>query len=413
MILGTILFIRFISSLKLEQALFFSNLPLILVYGAIIFLIADLSNIDNDISKTFQSILNITADNSYNTILWAVLITIVFIGLMFLNYYLICRPMGKVERVVSRLGDGKIKNDKLTIGGGKQFKNIEHGLNKINNNYMARDNTLRTSRIDKNKNISKQLIKILGNNNIMELELGRAIKKQVTLMNIMIDKEGNSSQELESEYKVLNYYYKEVSPIIKRFSGYIYQFDNNGIKAIFPHSDDALSCSLIISRSIRIKNRTNKIKYELTERISILTTEVTFKAIEREDDKTLGIISDEFTLLNKIDRIAEFMKAKIIFSKSVIDDLPLNYKLAYRYLGSLDDYNIKEILLFENLEVYPRREADKLIKNKGLFERGIICYNNGDYNKALQYFQENIKNNSNDKAGYIYYCKTKEKLDMK
>ena len=60
-----------------------------------------------------------------------------------------------------------------------------------------------------------------------------------------------------------------------------------------------------------------------------------------------------------------------------------------------------------------RREADKLIKNKGLFERGIICYNNGDYNKALQYFQENIKNNSNDKAGYIYYCKTKEKLDMK
>ena len=52
-----------------------------------------------------------------------------------------------------------------------------------------------------------------------------------------------------------------------------------------------------------------------------------------------------------------------------------------------------------------------IIKNKGLFERGIICYNNGDYQKAFNYFKENLKLYPNDKAGYVYYNNAKDKLE--
>ena len=135
-VLGSILFIRFLKALSLEKALFFSSLPLIIIYGAIMFLIADLSNIDNNFAKSVRYVLNLSPNNAYNTILWAVLVTILFVILLSLNYFVFCKPMNKLERIVSRLGDGKLNEDKLQIGGGKQFKNIEHGLNKINNNYM-------------------------------------------------------------------------------------------------------------------------------------------------------------------------------------------------------------------------------------------------------------------------------------
>ncbi len=410
LILGIILFIRFLLSLKLEQAVFFSSVPLVVLYGAIIFLIADMSNINTEFSRSIQTLLNLSQENAYNTILWAVLVTLIFIILLYLNYFIICKPMSKVEHIVSRLGDGKIKGDKLSIGGGRQFKSIENGLNKINNNYNIKDNSFRTKLIDKNKNISKMLVKILGRNNINELELGKSIKKRVTLMYISIDYKNDDRKNLELNYNLLNSYYKIIAPLINKFQGYVDRYESGGITAIFAYSEDALTCSKVISRAIKIKNKSNRNNENIYERISLLSEEVTFKVIGNEDDRKPTIISDEFTILDKFDKIAEFMKVKIIFSKSVIDELPLSYKFAYRYIGSIDIINHKEILLFEDLDVYSRKEAERMIKNKGIFERGVLEYNNGNYRQALTYLENNIKSNPNDHSGFVYYSKCKDKI---
>ena len=408
-VLGSILYARFLSTLKLEKLLFFSSIPLIVIYGAIIFLIADLSNIENDFAKSVQTLLNLSTDNAYNTILWAILVTLIFIVILSLNFFIICRPMNRVEKVVSRLGDGKVKEEKLTIGGGKQFKTIEHGLNKINNNYKEKDNSLKTSKLQ-SKNTSKRLIKILGRNNVAELEMGRSITRQVTLLYTHLFHYEND-KTLQADFDLIKSYYKDIAPLIRRFSGYIEGYNENGLTAVFARAEDAIECSLIISRTIKIKNRSNKSGSHLLERISILTSRVTYKAIGQDDDKKPTIISNESEILERIDRIAEFMQAKIIFTKSVLDDLPINYKLAYRYLGSVNMFNTEEIMLFEDLDVYPKNEAEKLVRNKGVFERGIINYNNGDYNKAISYFQDNLRSNPSDRAGYIYYSNAKEKLD--
>lgn len=408
-VLGSILYARFLSNLKLEKLLFFSSVPLIIIYGAIIFLIADLSNIDSDLAKSVQTLLNLSTDNAYNTILWAILVTLIFIGILSLNFFIISRPMNRVEKVISRLGDGKVREDKLAIGGGKQFKTIEHGLNKINNNYKERDNSLKTSRL-KSKSITKQLIKILGKNNIPELEKGRSITKEVTLIYIHLFHFEND-KTLQTDFNLIKSYYKDIAPLIKRFSGYIEGYNENGLKAVFMRAEDAIECSLIISRTIKIKNKSSKNQSHLLERISILSSCVTYKVIGQDNNERPSIISNESEILMRIDKIAEYMQAKIIFTKSVLDNLPVNYKLAYRYIGSFNMHNTQEIMLFENLDAYQKNEAEKLIKNKGVFERGVINYNNGDYNKALAYFQDNLRNNPSDRAGYIYYSNAKEKLD--
>ena len=404
-ILGSILFARFLKSLSLEKALFFSSLPLIVIYGAIMFLIADLSNINSNFAKSVRTLLNLSPDNAYNTILWAILVTIIFIVLLSLNYILFCKPMNKLERIVLRLGDGKLNENKLQLGGGKQFKNIEHGLNKINNNYMEKDKTLKTAGLKAQKNISKTLLRFIGRRDLNELEMGRQVKKYATVMSIKLER---NEKSLEDDYNRLNSLINGLSPIIRRYGGFLLDYFGDGVVCVFSKSEDAIDCSVALCRAIRNRNKGDK--GELKERIAILASEPIFSLTGKEEKK-LTIVSSEIKTLDKILKVGEFVDAKVVFSKSCIDNLPLRYKFAYRYIGSLNTYDENNVLLFEDLNVYPKDISSRLIKNKGLFERGVICYNNGEYQKALDYFRENLKLYPNDKAGYIYYDNTKYKLD--
>ena len=400
-ILGTILYIKFLMSLSLERVLFFSSIPMIMIYGAIMFLIADLSNLNNNLAISVRSVLNLSPDNAYNTILWAILVTILFVVLLSINYFFICKPMNKVEKIVSRLGDGKVKENMLQVGGSKQFKNIEHGLNKINNNYKEKDNTLK--RTDLPQKEFRQLTRFFGRASIEELEQGLEVKKKSTLMVIKLE---CSERTLEGDYKLIDSYLNVIVPIIKRFGGFVIKYLGDGIVVVFQRSEDALDSSLSICRTVKVKNKSTSQKFK--EKIAIYTSKVGFKL--KIESKGLEIATKEYEVLSKIDKIISFLHSKVIFTKSCLDDLPLRYKFAYRYLGSINNYDGNDILIFEKLDVYPRDVISKLVKNKGLFERGVICYDDGQYQKALDYFQENIRSYPDDKAGYVYYNNAKDKV---
>ena len=73
----------------------------------------------------------------------------------------------------------------------------------------------------------------------------------------------------------------------------------------------------------------------------------------------------------------------------------------------------KDIYVYEDLSCYSKNMTFKLLKNKNIFEKGVMYYNNRDYDKSLLYFQEILKSLPEDNASYIYYNKTKEKLSLK
>ena len=79
LVLGTILFIRFILSLPVDKAIFFSSLPFIVLYGLLLFSLAEITSLETPLANSLKTLLNVSRDNIYNTILWAILITIIFI----------------------------------------------------------------------------------------------------------------------------------------------------------------------------------------------------------------------------------------------------------------------------------------------------------------------------------------------
>ena len=411
LVLGTILFIRFILSLPVDKAIFFSSLPFIVLYGLLLFSLAEITSLETPLANSLKTLLNVSRDNIYNTILWAILITIIFIILLFVNCFILCKPINKVEKIVSRLGDGRVKEEKLKIGGGKQFSNIEYGLNKINNNYRNKDNSLKVANLESQKFIPKQFFKFLGKNSLQELELGNQVKKVATIMLVKLTGITEvKDMTLEENFDYVKSYIRVISPLIRKFGGFVDKYNGESLMAVFSRAEDAIDCSHSIIRAINSKNRQNKLLPNVETRISLITGEVMFGIVGEEERKLPTIVSNISSILEKLDEVGKIMSAKVVFEKASLDSLPLNYKFLYRHIGKITLTENKEKIIFEDFEVLPRDIAVLFVKSKPYFEHGVICYEEGNLKVACEYFSQALKICPKDKGCYTYFNSTKEKM---
>ena len=403
LVFGGLLFFRFIKSLPLDRAIFFSSVPLVVVYGVSMFFLSGLASYQGDLAKSVSSALNITKDSQYNTILWAVVVSFVFVIILFMNYFILARPVSKIERVVSRLSDGKIKNERIKLGGTVQFANIEHSLNKINNNYTSRErNELHKRR---KQRLSKNLWKFFGKADITELENGKTITKNATIFFLKLSS-NESRHSLEETFHYANSYFHTISPIIDRYDGFIDEFFGDGILAVFPTPVKAIECALLISKAIENINRKNKNQLNLNYR-SVITSEVVDFSLVEDKPK---IISQDRNMLSTIEQATNNMGLRTIFTKNLLDRLPLEYRFAYRYIGTISIEQNKHFL-FENIEVLHREKQRRLIKTKNLFEKGVQLYQAQAWQSALACFEKVLKYDSSDKCAYIYFNNCKDKID--
>ncbi len=410
-VFGNILFFRFLRTQTLSKVLFFSTMPLSVVYGISLFLLADVGRYNTELATSVRAVLNISTTNTYNTILWAVLITVLYVAIIFFQYLYICRPVNKIEKIVSRLGDGRMKEENFNIGKSKQFKNVEYGLNKINYNYKDKDNQLKQTNLEAQKFIPKQFFKFLGKSSIAELELGNQVKKTATTLycDLSSATEVGQTLSLEENFNFINSYLNVISPIIRKYDGFVDKYLGDGILAVFPRPDNAVNCAHAIVRVIENKNRTNRNLPPVEARIGVHTGEVIFGIVGEEERKSPTIVSDVLNLVSKLEDINNFLHTKIIFSKSVLNELPTKFRFNYRYLGSLTVDEGINLPLYESMEVYSRDRKEKLVHLKGKFENAVRLYNDRRYAESAREFEELLRLVPEDKPSYIYYNKAKEK----
>lgn len=411
-ILGNILYFRFLMNLPIDKMLFFATAPLMITYGVLIFLVADLAYLQGKTAQSFQTLLNVSVDNTYNTILWAVLVSLAFITMLFILYLIICRPVTRVERLVLRLGDGKVSQPRLVVGGGKQFSAIEHGLNKINNNYKEKDNTLKEVDLQGKKFVPKQFLKFLGKSNLQQLELGNQVKKAGVCACIKLIGLGeNESLSLEENFNLVNSYLNIISPYIRKFGGFIDKYSGDSIVAVFANSEDALNCSQQIVKAISSRNIAKKNMPDILPRISIIKGEIIFGIVGDEENKIPAIVSPIVDNLDKIDKVCALAGSLVIFTKNCIDDFPLDNRFHYRYIGSVTLKESKTLEIYELTDTFPRQLQERYRKTKAMFENGVYAYNEGRYEDAKEVFGEILKILPDDKASYLYYNKADEKLN--
>ena len=323
----------------------------------------------------------------------------------------VCRPIQKIERVTSKLGDGRITEGAITIGKTKQFHKIEDSLER--NNYKEKENRVKQADLEAQKFIPKQFLKFLGKGSISELELGNQVQKRATTLfcDLLSSTTVSTTLSLEENFNFINSYLNIISPLVRKYDGFVDKYLGDGILAVFPRAERAIDCAHAIIRAIEVKNKSQKDLPNVDTKISINTGDIVFGIVGEEERKAPTIISDVVNLASKIEDINKFMGTKIVFSKQTLNEIPEKYNLHYRYIGSLTlDGEETTLPLFESLEIYPKDEKDKLVRLKNKFENGVRSYNDGQFKVALQTFQEVLKYLPNDKPSYIYFNKANEKL---
>ncbi len=396
-----VLYITFLRSLSLSNQLFFSIVPLSVLYGLFSVYISQIETSTDLTAQSVMVMLNLESGNEYNSFLWILLATITYLILLFFIILFACKPLKNVEKITQKLGDGRVKFDDFKVGGNKQFQDIEHSLNKINYIYKEKDNKIRVANLEQQKYLPKQILKFLGKNSIRELEIGKEVQKKATVLFCDLKNE-NKTLTLEENFNYINSYYKIVAPLIKRFDGFVDKFVGDGILAVFANAENAIECSHAIIKALDSKKKT------FVSRICLHTATYKFGIVGDEERKTPTILTDIFPLLNKMQEINDFIGTRFIFSKSTLDDLPQKFDFPHRYTGSLK-LDKEKIQLFESLECYHKSKKEKLYKLKNKFENGVRLYNENKFAEAKECF-EFVLRYIKDEPSFVYFNKIKEKM---
>lgn len=410
MISGTIVFFQFLKTQPFNRVLFFSTIPTTLVFSAICYGLLTLNTYQGQEVEFVRAVLQVNETNN-NNLLWLGLAVILYLVIMFVTFHFACKPLKKVEKAVYRLSGGNIAND-IHIGGSRQFIEIENGLNKINENFKTQENILEKTNAEYQKFIPKQFLKFLGKNSVLELELGNQVQKKVTTMFVDIHNSTSVSTtlSLEENFNYINGYLNVVSPIIRKFGGFVDKYLGDGILAVFVKPQNALECSKAIVKAVDAKNKTAKMLPNLDVYISIHTGEVVFGVVGEEERKSPTIISDTVNLVSKMQEFNKFFGSQIIFSKRALNSLKIDYPLSYRYVGTLTLGDKEYLSLFESLECYPKKTREKMEEHKSVFEQGVRYFNLGKCHQAKEQFQKLLKLIREDKVAYMYFNKCEQSV---
>ena len=398
------LYIVFLRNLRLSNLLFFSTLPLTLIYGVFVVYIAKIGEMDDITSASVKATLNINSAQGVEN-LWIALATITYLVLLFVLIMIACRPLKNVEKVTQKLGDGRVKMEDYKIGGSKQFQEIEHSLNKINYLYKEKDNKLKIASLASQKYMPKQLLNFLGKNGVEEVETGKSVTKEGSIL--YCDLKPNKTLSLEENFNYINSYLKVVAPLIKRFDGFVDKYLGDGLIAVFSKAQNAVECAHAILKAVEDRNKNQKKSLNIASRISVHTGELTI-ALSVEE-KTPTVVSSIINMLSKMEEINEFMGGKLLFSKKTLESFSNKFNFDYRYLGDLE-YEKSITSLFESLDCYPKRIREKLKKFKNEFENGVRFYNEKRYREAKDMFEKVLQKIPNDNASFVYFNKCNERL---
>ena len=407
-VLGIWLYVRFLKTRRFSGMLFFSTVPLTLIFATSTYFLTTIDNYKSDAVGFIKVALKV-GENKYNTLLWVIAITIVYFVLLYLIFKSLTKPIRKIEKSIADLADGNIKNN-IDIGGNKQFATIEHYLNKINKKLKQKALYDGFSTTGHQNNIPKQFIKLFNKKSITEISDNDTTNAEISFLfcevrSFGFNKGGSSSGV---SFDNLSTYNTTISQTIKKHNGYIFKSTNEGVLAMFISPKDAILCGSVIVNLVNEKNKQNLNLPAQTVGISLTTKYTDLKICDDDDEKFIKPNKDIEGLLVKMNEINRQYGSIIIFSDSVLcnEQTP---KLNYRYIGNLNESGDSQIEIYEYLDIYEKAKQEKLIRNKVAFEQGVYAYFNGKFDQAKSIFEKVYKQEKNDRVCYTYFNKCCDK----
>ena len=392
---------------KIKYKLFMFVLPITIVYICAIINtmtgIGGINNVNNIVART--STMPIATNIPVNVIIIFV-ISIIYLGLIFVSFSIILRPIKKVEVAVVGIARGNIKEE-IKIGNSKELKTIERGLNKISGSIKNNKVMFDKLNNEYSKYLPTQFVKQLGKKSVLDMSLGCNIQKEITSVFIDIKNSTKTSftLSLTENFNFINRYLGLIGPVVRNYGGFVDKYLGDGVLAIFTDADVAIRASNAIINKIKSDSDTlGLIGIEI--KIGIHTGQVVMGVIGEKKRLSATVVSNSVNIASYLEKMNKKLGTQVLFTKNTLDRLNQKHKINYRYVGTMPPFEgkMETVSMFELLDTYNRSTIKKLNDSKLYFESAIRSWESGG-SKGKEFMKKAIEIAPDDKVAKMYYNK--------
>jgi class 3 adenylate cyclase/CheY-like chemotaxis protein len=273
-----------------------------------------------------------------------------------------------------------------------------------------------------------ELVNILGRDNLVEVQLGDQIQKEMTIMFVDIRAFTSLSENMTpaENFKFINSYLSRLAPMIRKHHGFVDKYIGDAIMALFPQRpEDAVNCAIDLMRQIYIYNgHRQKVGYKpINIGIGVHTGEMILGIIGDEVRMQGTVIADAVNTAARIQDLTKVYGANIIISQKTFSNMENPNEFDLRYLGKVSVKGKEtEVTCFEVFDADPKDKRQLKLDTKGLFEESILNFHKFQdgalsiedrlfhLNEAADTFKEILHINNRDYAAMRFLASTQKLL---
>ena len=248
--------------------------------------------------------------------------------------------------------------------------------------------------------VPNEFLQYLGKSTIEEVKLGDHTEGEMTIMFTDIRSFTKISEKLspQDNFDFINNYLKNIVPVIRAHNGIIDKYIGDSIMALFP---DGAYSALQAAYGFEIAlSRFNQLQVDkglepIRIGVGIHTGRVILGTVGHDQRLETTVISDTVNIASRVEGLTKLYGAKIIATKEILEQLPVNHTFNYRLLGQV--YVMGKSQIITVYEFLSENDKMKLSYQKD-YEKGLALFNDGRYAEAKIIFTALFQKNPSDKA---------------
>ncbi len=277
--------------------------------------------------------------------------------------------------------------------------------------FLTRVNThLQLSRINSiySQFVPREFLKALGQENITDLKLGDQVHREMTILFVDIRAFTNLSETMtpQENFKFINSYLSQFSPIITRNNGFVDKFIGDAIMALYPDKpEDAIRTAIEMTEYVKIYNgyRANCGYDPINIGIGIHTGKMILGIVGDSQRMQGTVISDAVNLASRIQDVTKLYKTNVVISQETFVTLENPTEFNFRFLGKVKvKGKNKSVALFEIFNADEEETRELKETTKGEFESAILLFAKREFLEAAELFEKVLEVYPDDKTASLF-----------
>jgi adenylate cyclase len=263
-----------------------------------------------------------------------------------------------------------------------------------------------------------EFLKLLEKSSIDELSFGDCIQTDMSVLFCDIRSFTTLSENMtpDENFRFLNSYLNQMSPIIAEHHGFIDKYIGDAIMALFVRAaDDALHSAVVMLRQLKEYNQGRKrAGYPPIEiGIGINTGALMLGMIGTQNRMEGTVISDAVNLASRIESLTKYYGTTLLISEHtharLTDPAAFHIRLIDRV--KVKGRNSRLVDVFEVFNEDEPETLERKLANSGDFEQALSLYQQNQLDEARSLFEQCLNRCPGDPIARIYVNRCDRPMD--